>query len=294
MRVLVVCAEGCKRQYDASELAPGSRFHCACGEILTVPRLQGFEAAVIRCSACGAPRQGSDAACRHCQASFTLIEQDLTTVCPSCMARISDRARFCHHCATPLAAEGVGGEESSLPCPVCRGEVHLVARALGNEALSMMECRQCGGMWLGKKAFELLEEKAQAESVLARPAASAGSAPVPPQAGAGKIEYRPCPSCRNLMNRQNYGRRSGVIIDTCSEHGIWFDNEELTRILLWVRQGGLSQAKALQAEQHRAAARDARRAKMNQGSGSMGLGLEERSGWVGVSDVLGDVFTSFF
>ena len=42
------------------------------------------------------------------------------------------------------------------------------------------------------------------------------------------------------MNRQNYGRRSGVIVDVCSKHGIWFDAHELDRVVGWVREGGLA------------------------------------------------------
>ena len=40
------------------------------------------------------------------------------------------------------------------------------------------------------------------------------------------------------MTRRNYGRDSGVILDMCREHGIWFDAEELARILVWIRAGG--------------------------------------------------------
>jgi Zn-finger nucleic acid-binding protein len=43
------------------------------------------------------------------------------------------------------------------------------------------------------------------------------------------------------MNRQNYGKRSNVVIDVCKDHGAWFDAHELGRILDWVRSGGLEQ-----------------------------------------------------
>ena len=44
------------------------------------------------------------------------------------------------------------------------------------------------------------------------------------------------------MTRRHYGRGSGVIIDVCREHGVWFDPDELPRILAWVRSGGLAKA----------------------------------------------------
>ncbi|MCB1035855.1 MAG: hypothetical protein KDD47_18690, partial [Acidobacteria bacterium] len=162
MRVLVACTSGCQRQYDVSDLSAGSRFHCACGEVLAVPRLAGFEAAVVRCSGCGAPRQGSEAECRHCGASFTLVDRDLNTVCPQCLARVGDRARFCHHCAAPLAAEELGGEPSVHSCPACGGGVALVSRRLGQEVLSLLECHRCAGIWLSGETFRVLEDRAQA------------------------------------------------------------------------------------------------------------------------------------
>jgi len=165
MRILVVCGGGCQRQYDASKLAPGSKFHCACGEVLTVPLVAGHESAVIRCSACGAPRKGSEPSCRHCSASFTLAEMDLHTVCPSCMTRVSDRARFCHHCAIPLAAQGVSGEESSHCCPACKEDAPLASRRFGESTLNTLECHRCAGMWLGLDVFGRLEEQAQAAAV---------------------------------------------------------------------------------------------------------------------------------
>ena len=42
------------------------------------------------------------------------------------------------------------------------------------------------------------------------------------------------------MPRQSAG--SGVIIDLCKDDGIWFDAEELARILVWIRSGGVEKA----------------------------------------------------
>ena len=40
------------------------------------------------------------------------------------------------------------------------------------------------------------------------------------------------------MQRRAYGQGSGVVIDTCRDHGIWFDAEELHHILAWILKGG--------------------------------------------------------
>ena len=58
-----------------------------------------------------------------------------------------------------------------------------------------------------------------------------------------KISYVPCPICSNLMNRSNFARASGVIIDTCRNHGVWFDADELPRIVSFIREGGMRTAR---------------------------------------------------
>ena len=56
---------------------------------------------------------------------------------------------------------------------------------------------------------------------------------------AEKIRYVPCPQCGQLMNRINFARCSGVIVDICKGHGTWFDRDELSGIVQFIRGGGL-------------------------------------------------------
>ena len=130
MRLLVECPE-CSRQYDVSRRKIGSRLRCHCGEIVTVRQPEGFEAAVVRCSSCGAARPEQASQCPYCQSDFTLHERDLNTVCPHCLARVSDRARFCHHCGIALVPEQDAGAETDLTCPACQSGPGLVSRQIG-------------------------------------------------------------------------------------------------------------------------------------------------------------------
>lgn len=228
---------GCARQVDASGRRGGERFRCACGTLVTVPEGRAHPAAVVRCSACGAPREGQAVACTFCGSDFTLAERDLDTLCPGCMARISRRARYCHHCALPIVPQGTAGEGTPRPCPACGAASRLTSRGLGGPGLSVLECGRCGGLWLGKAVFRLLEEGARRAEVPGDPPARA----VAPIAAAGhRAEplYRPCAECGALMHRRNYGRRSGVIVDVCARHGLWFDRDELDAVLAWIREGG--------------------------------------------------------
>lgn len=243
MRILVACTE-CHRQYDATGRKIGSRFRCHCGDAVTVEQPRGHDARVVRCSSCGAARQQGTEQCGFCHSDFTLHEQDRDTVCPGCLTRVSDAARYCHHCGIHLIAEQVVGEVSDLPCPACQNGAHLHSRRLGQLSLAVMECDRCAGLWLGREVFAELTRKAAAigsksDPLLLQLLQSRSQRP-PPQASSssGNSYYRPCPVCRDMMPRRNYGRRSGVIIDLCKEHGVWFDADELPRILTWIRAGG--------------------------------------------------------
>ena len=46
------------------------------------------------------------------------------------------------------------------------------------------------------------------------------------------------------MNRVNFGKVSGVIVDVCKVHGTWFDPGELTRVVAFAAAGGLERTRA--------------------------------------------------
>jgi Zn-finger nucleic acid-binding protein len=53
------------------------------------------------------------------------------------------------------------------------------------------------------------------------------------------------------MTRKNFGRSSGVIVDVCTRHGIWFDRGELPRVLDFVEAGGLELARRRDLDEQR-------------------------------------------
>jgi Zn-finger nucleic acid-binding protein len=231
MRLLVRCPD-CKQKYDATKGGVGSRFRCRCGSVVEVSQPQSHEASVIHCAACGASREAGSRACKYCGGDFTIHELDLNTVCPGCLARVSDRARYCHHCASPLAAQAVAGDEQPFYCPLCEDR-QLVSRHLESIGTTVLECQVCAGLWIGLDAFhDLLASEArgnQGESVShRRPSAPSDDAK----------RYRPCPECRQLMMPRQVGK-SGIVVDICGQHGIWLDCDELSHLIAWMRVGGL-------------------------------------------------------
>lgn len=204
------------------------------------------DALVVRCSSCGAPRESEADFCTFCGSAFTLHEKDMHTICPSCATRISNRAKFCHSCAAPISPQALAGDETKLSCPAC-GESHrLHSRPLEDQRVSILECHGCAGIWIGHDVFRLLEDKALDREVGWTPFREGADADEFELHEPGTTLYRRCPTCGELMNRTNYSRRSGVIVDICPGHGIWFDQGELARILKWIRDGNWTRSKKRQ------------------------------------------------
>jgi Zn-finger nucleic acid-binding protein len=71
------------------------------------------------------------------------------------------------------------------------------------------------------------------------------------------VVYLKCPMCHDLMNRVNFGKRSGVIVEVCKPHGVWFEKGELTRAIEFVADGGLVETKRRDEELAREKQREA-------------------------------------
>ena len=102
--------------------------------------------------------------------------------------------------------------------------------------MAMRECEQCAGLWVEVAAFEkICADREEQSAVLG----TASPAPTRPSADMEKVRYAPCPQCGQLMNRINFARCSGVVVDICKGHGTWFDRDELSGIVQFIRGGGL-------------------------------------------------------
>ena len=97
-----------------------------------------------------------------------------------------------------------------------------------------------------------------------------------------QVRYLRCPSCDKSMNRRAFGRISGVIVDVCKDHGVWFDSGELAEVLAFIERGGLERAREREAEELKAAAREARtertRAQLAPGMSQSGALESQRFG----------------
>lgn len=191
--------------------------------------------ATLRCPGCGAPAAADAAACDYCGSPLA------TVTCGSCFAPMFVGSRFCAHCGAEATRELVD-DGRELACPRCRAPL----QALRLATTSARECAACGGLWLDPDALQRLADGREAHSaVIATLAARVASAAVAPD----MVRYIPCPTCAKLMNRVNFARASGVILDICRTHGVWLDRGELQRVLQFIEDGGLARARDHEREQ---------------------------------------------
>lgn len=157
-----------------------------------------------------------------------------TVSCPNCFNLLVDGAAFCPHCGA-ARSRTLTGEPVSTKCPACHAGMQWARVG----TVDLLECTACDGTWIEAAAFEqLCADKEKQAAVLQRPRGMASSTPA-----AAPIRYRPCPLCGKLMNRINFGRLSGTVIDVCKGHGTFMDRGELHQIVDFILNGGLDRAR---------------------------------------------------
>jgi Zn-finger nucleic acid-binding protein len=128
------------------------------------------------------------------------------------------------------------GSAATYGCPRCKAE--LKARTYGD--LGVEECDACGGLFLAPQTMDRL--------VAARDMPTNLRLHLPRRALKAEtvVRYLFCPVCGKSMNRQAFGRISGVVVDVCKAHGVWFDAGELAAVIEFVEHGGLERERERQ------------------------------------------------
>src|SRR5215472_15946687 len=185
----------------------------------------------LNCPNCGASISSDAPQCQYCNSQLA------TVACPACFAVMFLGSKHCPRCGAAAAGPVAAADLPARNCPRCK--IELKAITLVDTALR--ECDRCAGLWVDVAAFEkICADREHQSAVLG----AASPAPAHPAADAvNTISYIPCPECSQLMNRVNFARCSGVIVDVCKGHGTWFDRDELSRIVEFIRDGGLDAAR---------------------------------------------------
>jgi len=189
--------------------------------------------AVLACPQCGGALQPGAHACRFCASTVA------TERCGECLCWNLSGDAFCSRCGEELSSTSADRDESSLKCPSCGDP--LQQRSYARAELD--ECDGCGGVYIEAAMMDRLmaSQTAPTGLRLALPQPKAGAASAP-RAQA----YLKCPVCQVVTNRTNFGRISGIVVDVCRGHGVWFDAGEIADVLAFVERGGLSNPRARQ------------------------------------------------
>ena len=233
-----------------------------------------MEAHVLRCSGCGATVPPDVPQCPYCKAQLA------TVACPACFALVPLSASHCPGCGAALAPRAAATPDGA-PCPACAK--CLAASRIGD--LDVQGCQACGGLWLDRAIFEQLGASRERQGAVlgALPAPTA-----PPEATLEPVRYRPCPTCAQRMNRLNYARRSGVVLDVCKSHGLWFDQDELRRVLAFIAGGGLDRAREQEIEELKEAKRSAVQIPQHPASSyEFGQQLSTQGHWLTAAGLVG-------
>ncbi len=185
-------------------------------------------AETLNCPMCGAAASSDAPRCEHCGARLA------TVACPSCFGMMFVGAKFCSHCGAKADRTEVADGPHEI-CPRCRVEMEAVL--IGKTHLE--ECPRCEGVWADADSVrQICADQEQQAAVLGMPTSQTAAAASIEE----HIHYIPCPVCKTLMNRVNFAHCSGVIVNVCTQHGTWFDKDELRRIVEFIRAGGLEAA----------------------------------------------------
>jgi Zn-finger nucleic acid-binding protein len=164
--------------------------------------------------------------------------------CSSCSAPLPANTCLCSYCGTrndmDFAAVNrftIAREPSRRLCPDCAIQLETVRVSTGAGLFAIERCRQCYGLF-----FDVGEVQAFLEASIS-PAFAVNLreiATINEERGDFNrpIRYIKCPECDTMMNRVNYGSKSGVVVDQCKEHGMWLDNGELVHLMEWKKAGG--------------------------------------------------------
>ncbi len=202
----------------------------------------------LNCPNCGAGVASDRTQCEFCKTRLK------TVACPTCFGMMFVGAKFCGHCGAIAAPIEVIIEDNAGVCPRCRVSLE---RMRVSETL-IQGCPKCDGLWVDPTTFEIICSNGERQSAVLGFLAERTTK----TQQMTKVSYVPCPDCRQLMNRNNFAKASGVIVDICKHHGVWFDVDELPSIVEFIQKGGLEivrHREKLEILNEREKLRDARR-----------------------------------
>ena len=163
--------------------------------------------------------------------------------CLNCSAPLPDNSPVCTYCGThndvdfnAVSAFTVAKPQAERTCPICAVPLQTIDIATGQHYY-IERCQRCFGLFFDPGELDaLLATTVTNVFTIDTQRLNEIMNSGPPCEDI--VTYKKCPVCSKLMNRVNFGARSGVVVDTCKDHGIWLDGGELRRLMEWRKAGG--------------------------------------------------------
>lgn len=163
--------------------------------------------------------------------------------CNNCSAPLPVNSVTCDYCGsrnnvdlTAVHYNTTHESDTARSCPVC--SIPLKTIDLGvNGKFFIERCEECLGLFFDPGELEALLEHS-VTNVFEINRSRLATFSLSPPANGRVATYVKCPVCATMMNRINFGTRSGVVLDRCKEHGVWLDAGELRQLYEWTKAGG--------------------------------------------------------
>ncbi len=166
---------------------------------------------MARCSNCNGPLPAGSLICDYCGDRNDIDLKGIHYY----TTHESDVLRTCPRCGIPLKT--------------------LDLRVNGRFLID--RCDQCMGLFFDPGELEALLETS-VTNIYQIDRSGLDSINIQRQPDSYPVGYIKCPVCARIMNRVNFGARSGVIVDRCKDHGLWLDGGELRHLMEWMKLGG--------------------------------------------------------
>jgi Zn-finger nucleic acid-binding protein len=164
--------------------------------------------------------------------------------CTNCGAPLRSKTTICGYCQTvndvdlrrPITIAPSEHQENRI-CPRCSCTL-LTIDISGSDTFHIERCEQCFGIFFDSGELECFLNTARITDSATTDYYRLTALVNENFHRDYPVCYIKCPVCQQFMNRVNYGRKSGVVINKCASHGIWLDSGVLHHIVNWIDAGG--------------------------------------------------------
>jgi Zn-finger nucleic acid-binding protein len=163
--------------------------------------------------------------------------------CSNCSAPLPANSIICEYCKTRNDTDLKGINryttyeiESARICPRCNISLRTIDLKINGRFL-IERCDECLGLFFDPGELEALLE-ATVSNVFDINRSKVDDINNHMGFATSTVAYIKCPVCSKLMNRINFGTKSGVVVDRCRDHGVWLDGGKLRHLFEWMKAGG--------------------------------------------------------